>query len=157
MSENSAYSNSGQHNPRAEDRVQGNGLNRQSQVENKGISGKTTSGGARDTNKDAHKIETSGSDASSAKGKNVVDHMHNGGLSKPNDRLKKVAVEENPEDEKNEFAQRKKRKRTIMNDNQVSLIERALLDEPDMHRNAALLQSWADKLSTHVCYMQLSS
>lgn len=151
MSENSSYPNLEQHNTKAEDKIQGNGLNRQSHVENKGISGKTASGGVRDTDKDAHKIETSGSDASSAKGKNVAVHMDKGDLSKSNERHKKVAVEENPEDEKIELTQRKKRKRTIMNEEQVLTIERALLDEPDMQRNAALLQSWADKLSSNVC------
>ncbi|KAL5082466.1 hypothetical protein RYX36_010887 [Vicia faba] len=148
MSENSSYPNLEQHNTKAEDKIQGSGLNRQSHVENKGISGKTASGGTRDTDKDAHKIETSGSDASSAKGKNVSVHMDKGELSKSNERLKKVAVE-NPEDEKFELAQRKKRKRTIMNEEQVLTIERALVDEPDMQRNAALLQSWADKLSSN--------
>ncbi|KAJ4808796.1 Pentatricopeptide repeat-containing protein [Rhynchospora pubera] len=43
--------------------------------------------------------------------------------------------------------QRKKRKRNIMNDVQIELIERALLDEPEMQRNAAALQAWADTLS----------
>ncbi|XP_078170468.1 sequence-specific DNA binding transcription factor ATNDX isoform X2 [Carex rostrata] len=43
--------------------------------------------------------------------------------------------------------QRKKRKRNIMNDVQIKLIERALLDEPEMQRNAAALQTWADTLS----------
>ncbi|CAJ2660809.1 unnamed protein product [Trifolium pratense] len=149
MLENSSYANLEQCKTQAEDKVQGNGSNRQSQVENKGISGKTALGGARDTDKDAHKIETSGSDASSAKGKNAVAHMDNSDLSKSNERLKKVTVKENPEDEKSELAQRKKRKRTIMNDEQVLMIERALLDEPDIHRNAASLQSWADKLSSN--------
>lgn len=148
MSENSANPNLEQRNTTAEDTIQGNGPSRQSQVENKGLSGKTASGGARDIDKDAHKIETSCSDASSAKGKNVVVHVDNGELSKSNERLKRVGVEENPEDEKIELAQRKKRKRTIMNAEQVTMIEKALLDEPDMQRNAALLQSWADKLSS---------
>jgi hypothetical protein len=151
MSENSANPNLEQRNTTAEDTIQGNGPSRQSQVENKGLSGKTASGGARDIDKDAHKIETSCSDASSAKGKNVVVHVDNGELSKSNERLKRVGVEENPEDEKIELAQRKKRKRTIMNAEQVTMIEKALLDEPDMQRNAALLQSWADKLSSDVC------
>lgn len=151
MSENSAYPDIDEHNMRAGDKYQGKSVHRQNRVENKGISGKTASGGARDMDKNAQKIETSGSDASSAKGKNVVDHTDNGQLSKSNEHLKKVLVEENPEDEKIELAQRKKRKRTIMNDKQVTLIERALLDEPEMQRNAASLQSWADKLSFHVC------
>jgi hypothetical protein len=151
MSENSSYANLEQRNTQAEDKVQGNGSNRQSQVENKGISGKIVSGGARDIDKDTHKIETSGSDASSAKGKNAVVHMDNSDLSKSNERPKKVTVKENPEDEKSELAQKKKRKRTIMNDEQVLMIEKALVDEPDMQRNAASLQSWADKLSSNVC------
>lgn len=151
MSENSAFPDMDQHNTRAEETNQGKGLIRQNQVDDKGIPGKTASGGARDMDKDAKNVETSGSDTSSAKGKNVVDHMDNGELSKSNERLKRTAVEENPEDEKIELSQRKKRKRTIMNDKQVMLIERALKDEPDMQRNAVSLQSWAEKLSVHVC------
>jgi hypothetical protein len=38
-----------------------------------------------------------------------------------------------------------------MNDHQITLMEKALLDEPEMQRNAAALQSWADKLSLNVC------
>ena len=52
---------------------------------------------------------------------------------------------------KTERGERERKRRTIMNDKQVMLIERALKDEPDMQRNAASLQSWADKLSGHVC------
>ncbi|XP_064956746.1 nodulin homeobox-like isoform X1 [Musa acuminata AAA Group] len=47
-----------------------------------------------------------------------------------------------------EEKQPRKRKRNIMNETQVLLIEKALLDEPEMQRNAASLQSWADKLSS---------
>uniref|UniRef100_J3M4M8 Homeobox domain-containing protein n=2 Tax=Oryza brachyantha TaxID=4533 RepID=J3M4M8_ORYBR len=43
--------------------------------------------------------------------------------------------------------QPKRRKRTIMNDRQINEIEKALVDEPEMHKNAALLQAWSDKLS----------
>ncbi|XP_027927191.1 nodulin homeobox isoform X1 [Vigna unguiculata] len=149
MSENSAFPDMDQHNTRVEETSQGKGLNRQNQVDDKGIPGKSGSGGARDMDKDAQNVETSGSDTSSAKGKNVVDHMDIGELSKSNERLKRTAVEENPEDEKIELSQRRKRKRTIMNDKQVMLIERALKDEPDMQRNAVSLQSWAEKLSVH--------
>ncbi|WOL03334.1 hypothetical protein Cni_G12054 [Canna indica] len=58
-----------------------------------------------------------------------------------------------PEDEKaengqSEERQPRKRKRNIMNETQIFLIEKALLDEPEMQRNAAALQSWADKLSS---------
>ncbi|KAM7278809.1 hypothetical protein ACFE04_005943 [Oxalis oulophora] len=43
----------------------------------------------------------------------------------------------------------RKRKRTIMNDKQVSLIEGALVDEPEMQRNTALIKIWADRLTLH--------
>ncbi|XP_003578513.2 nodulin homeobox isoform X2 [Brachypodium distachyon] len=43
--------------------------------------------------------------------------------------------------------QRKRKKRTIMNDGQVNEIENALNDEPEMHKNATSLQAWAEKLS----------
>ncbi|XP_061373197.1 nodulin homeobox-like isoform X2 [Gastrolobium bilobum] len=149
MSENSAFPGISQHNTRAENTNQGDDQNRQDQVADKGRAGKTVSRRPRDTDKDSQNAETSGSDTSSAKGKNVIDHMDNGKLSKSIEHHKKVVVGETPEDEKVETVQRRKRKRTIMNDKQVKLIERALLDEPDMQRNAASLQSWADKLSLH--------
>lgn len=148
MSENSSFPCIGQHNTRIENTILGDDLNRQHQVDGKGMSSKTVLRGARDTDKDAQNAETSGSDTSSAKGKNVLDHA---GESKSTERHRKVAVGETPEEEKVETVQRRKRKRTIMNDKMVKLIERALLDEPDMQRNAASLKSWADKLSQHVC------
>lgn len=148
MSENSAFPGIGQHNSRSVNTNKGNNVNRQDQVE--GIASKTLLRGARDMEKDAQNAETSGSDTSSAKGKNVIDHVDNS-ESKPKERFKKVAVGEILEEEKVETVQRRKRKRTIMNDKQVNMIERALLDEPDMHRNAASLQSWSDKLTIHVC------
>ncbi|KAK7262414.1 hypothetical protein RJT34_29987 [Clitoria ternatea] len=143
MSENSAFPGSDQHTTRAEN------LNRQDQGEDKGIAGKTVLRGAIDMDKDAQNAETSGSDSSSAKGKNVIGRMDNGKPSKSIGHPPKVVVGETPEDEKVETVQRRKRKRNIMNDKQVKLIERALLDEPDMQRNAPSLQSWADKLSLH--------
>lgn len=150
MSENSAFPGTGQHNTGAENTNQGYNSNRKDQVEGKGKATKTVLRGARDMDKDAQNAETSGSDTSSAKGKNVVDHVDNG-ESKSREHHKKVVVGETPENEKVETVQRRKRKRTIMNDEQVKLIERALLDEPEMQRNAVALQLWADKLSLHVC------
>ncbi|XP_057449111.1 nodulin homeobox-like [Lotus japonicus] len=149
MSENSSFPGTGQCTTRAEITNLGNDLSRQDQVEDKDIAGKTVSRGARDFDKDCQNAETSSSDTSSAKGKSVIDHMDSGELSKSVAHPKKVTVGETPEDEKVETVPRRKRKRTIMNDEQVMLIERALLDEPDMQRNAASLQSWADKLSLH--------
>nr|CAB3490449.1 unnamed protein product [Digitaria exilis] len=43
--------------------------------------------------------------------------------------------------------QPKRRKRTIMNDEQIDELEKALVDEPEMHKNAVLLQNWSEKLS----------
>lgn len=56
------------------------------------------------------------------------------------------------EDEKGESSmyderQPKRRKRTIMNNEQIDELEKALVDEPEMHKNATLLQNWSDKLS----------
>ncbi|XP_071697080.1 nodulin homeobox-like [Rutidosis leptorrhynchoides] len=43
----------------------------------------------------------------------------------------------------------KKRKRNIMNYVQISMMEQALQNEPEMQRKAALVQSWAEKISLH--------
>lgn len=43
----------------------------------------------------------------------------------------------------------RKRKRNIMNYMQITMIEQALQNEPDMQRKAASIQLWADKLSLH--------
>ncbi|KAL6907871.1 hypothetical protein ACP4OV_002041 [Aristida adscensionis] len=56
------------------------------------------------------------------------------------------------EDEKAETSmyderQPKRRKRTIMNEEQINEIEKALVDEPEMHKNVSLLHAWSDKLS----------
>ncbi|KAL0419958.1 UNVERIFIED_CONTAM: Nodulin homeobox [Sesamum radiatum] len=100
-----------------------------------------------DIERDARTVETSGSDSSPTRGKNTitrVDVDHNKG----------GVLEETLEDEKvdaihSDEKQQRKRKRTIMNDKQIALIESALVDEPDMHRNSTSLRKWADKLSLH--------
>jgi hypothetical protein len=61
------------------------------------------------------------------------------------------------EDEKGESSmyderQPKRRKRTLMNNEQIDELEKALVDEPEMHKNAVLLQSWSDKLSLQVFF-----
>ncbi|PWA57671.1 sequence-specific DNA binding transcription factor [Artemisia annua] len=48
-----------------------------------------------------------------------------------------------------EDKQSRKRKRNIMNHIQISMIEQVLVTEPEMQRKAAMLQSWAEKLSLH--------
>lgn len=108
----------------------------------------------RDGEKDVQNVETSGSDSSSTRGKNSTDQIDNSEFPKSNEHIKASGSGGVQEDEKveiipSEEKQRRKRKRTIMNDTQMTLIEKALVDEPDMQRNAALIQSWADKLSFH--------
>ncbi|KAK7852782.1 nodulin homeobox [Quercus suber] len=151
MSENSAFQEVEQIYVKSDHIDQGDDVNR---GENRGLSGRGASGGLGGINTDVQNVETSGSDTSSSRGKNAVHQMENGEFSKSNKHIKESGFGGNPEDEKVtmdqcEEKQRKKRKRTIMNDKQVMLIERALLDEPDMQRNAASIQSWADKLSLH--------
>ncbi|KAL4610401.1 hypothetical protein ACB092_08G047600 [Castanea dentata] len=151
MSENSAFQEVEQIYVKSDHIDQGDDVNR---GENRGLSGRGASGGLGGINTDVQNVETSGSDTSSSRGKNAVHQMENGEFSKSNKHMKESGFGGNPEDEKVtmdqcEEKQRKKRKRTIMNDNQVMLIERALLDEPDMQRNATSIQSWADKLSLH--------
>ncbi|PKA53450.1 hypothetical protein AXF42_Ash012392 [Apostasia shenzhenica] len=62
--------------------------------------------------------------------------------------------EEKAEGIHSEEKQPKKRKRNIMNERQISLIENALLDEPEMQRNAALLQSWSERLCSQLMLPQ---
>ncbi|XP_057730372.1 nodulin homeobox-like [Arachis stenosperma] len=144
MSKNAAFPDIDQPNTRAEDINKGSDINMQDQEDNV-----ISASGTREIDVDALNTDTSSSDTSSAKGKNSFEHMYDGKLSKLNEDRKKVAVKENKEDEKLATVQKRKRKRNIMNDKQVALIESALLDKPDMHRNAASLQSWAEKLCFH--------
>lgn len=124
--------------------------------EGKGIFGMRGSGGLRETDRDVRNVETSGSDASSIKGKNSVDQMCNPNFLKKSDEQINESVfggdTENKQVETFECEEKRqrKRKRSLMNDKQISMIERALLDEPDMQRHAASLQSWAHILSIHV-------
>lgn len=151
MSENSAFLDINHVDTRAEDINQGDAPNLQDHVEDKAISDKTASEVARDTEKDGQNVDTSASDTSSAKGKKVIDLTDTAELSKSAENVKAVSVEENPDDEKVETKKRRKRKRTIMNDKMVEIIEVAVLDEPEMQRNAVALRSWAQKLSIYVC------
>ncbi|KAL9347808.1 hypothetical protein Peur_059174 [Populus x canadensis] len=108
----------------------------------------------REIDRDAHTVETSGSDTSSTRGKTYAGQVVNGDLLKSSEHIKRngcqgVCGGEKVESPHFEEKQPRKRKRTIMNDYQITLMEKALLDEPEMQRNAAALQSWADKLSLH--------
>ncbi|XP_062171969.1 nodulin homeobox isoform X3 [Alnus glutinosa] len=154
MSENSAFQEVEHFYVKSDHKDQGDYVMRQDRREDKGISGKCVSGGLREVDRDVQNVETSGSDTSSSRGKNATDQKENGEFSKFNKQIKESGFGGKPEDEKVrivqcEEKQRKKRKRTIMNDKQITLMERALLDEPDMQRNAASIQLWADKLSLY--------
>ncbi|XP_062144604.1 nodulin homeobox-like isoform X2 [Alnus glutinosa] len=126
----------------------------QDRGEGKAISGTRASGGLREIDRDVQNVETSCSDTCSTRGKNAVDQMDNGGLLQKCEQIKESGLGGDTEDKDVEIIQceekqQRKRKRTLMNDKQTTMIERALLDEPHMQRNAALIQSWANKLSLH--------
>jgi hypothetical protein len=132
----------------------------QDRGEGKAISGTRASGGLREIDRDVQNVETSCSDTCSTRGKNAVDQMDNGGFLQKCEQIKESGLGGDTEDKDVEIIQceekqQRKRKRTLMNDKQTTMIERALLDEPHMQRNAALIQSWANKLSLHVCHMHL--
>lgn len=123
--------------------------------EDKGKSGMMAEG-SREIERCIQKVETSGSDSSSTRGKNCTGQMHNVEFPKSGEHSKQSGFEGLKEDEKVEAViceqkQQRKRKRTIMNDIQITLIEKALMEEPGMQRNAAWVQSWAEKLSAYVC------
>ncbi|KAF4357594.1 hypothetical protein F8388_007130, partial [Cannabis sativa] len=146
MSENSAYQD-GEH--KYSEHIQEGDTVR----EDKGKSSMSAFGGITEIDKDAQNVETSGSDTSSTRGKNVVDKMDNN-EPKVGVLIKESGHGRNVEEKKigtvhREEKQRRKRKRTIMNDKQVEMIENALEDAPDMHRMASLIQLWCDRLSYH--------
>ncbi|XP_074346081.1 nodulin homeobox-like isoform X1 [Apium graveolens] len=98
-------------------------------------SGNVEAFGLKEIGRNARNVESSGSDSSSTREKNSLDQSND------------VQEDQKTADIKFAENQRRKRKRIIINDKQASIIERALLDKPDMHRNAAALQSMADQLS----------
>ncbi|XP_038682212.1 nodulin homeobox isoform X2 [Tripterygium wilfordii] len=129
-------------------------VTREDRREDGDISGGTDSGVLREIDREIVHVETSGSDTSSTRGKNFVGQTDNGEYPKAGDCGKESGFDAAKEDvnvESVQFGEKqpRKRKRTIMNDKQISLMERALLDEPEMQRNAASLQSWADKLTLY--------
>jgi hypothetical protein len=151
MSENSAIQEEEKHNFRNEHMNQANVMRG-----DKAKSGACASDVLREMDRDSHNVETSGSDTSSTRGKTFVGQVVNGDLLKSSAHIKGSGCQgvrngEKAESLHFEEKQPRKRKRTIMNDYQIALMEKALLDEPEMQRNAAALQSWADKLSLNVC------
>ncbi|WCJ21437.1 sequence-specific DNA binding sequence-specific DNA binding transcription factors [Euphorbia peplus] len=118
----------------------------------------------KEVDRDLPNVETSGSDTSSTRGKNFVGQMGSSDFPKSSETKKENGLqgvqEERFETLQIEEKQPRKRKRTIMNDYQIALIEKALVDVPDMQRNSASIQSWADKLSLHgseVTFAQLKN
>ncbi|KAJ4876535.1 sequence-specific DNA binding [Raphanus sativus] len=106
---------------------------------------------SKESDGDANNLETSGSETSSNRGKGLVE---DGDLSRTFTQRLKVSASsgEVKEDERAEASlllekQRTKRKRSIMSDDQMAMMEKALVDEPDMQRNSAWIRTWADKLS----------
>ncbi|KAI4373023.1 hypothetical protein MLD38_011193 [Melastoma candidum] len=107
--------------------------------------------GARGHEGEVEKVKIGGPGTSSLKGKASADPTEKHDLKMARD-TKEGGPEQVQEEEMTETLQSmdkqpRKRKRTIMNDNQIRLMEDALVDEPDMQRNAASIQLWADKLS----------
>ncbi|XP_062230975.1 nodulin homeobox isoform X2 [Phragmites australis] len=72
-----------------------------------------------------------------------VEHFKTPELTKESDLQEDEKGDTSMYDER----QPKRRKRTIMNDEQINEIEKALVDEPEMHKNTNLLQAWSEKLS----------
>ncbi|XP_057964013.1 nodulin homeobox [Malania oleifera] len=154
MSENSAFQEVDQLYAKSEHLDQTEEAIRQDGSEDKGKSERVASTCLTEIDRDVQNVETSGSDSSSTRGKNSIAPMDKSEFPKSSDQIKEGGYSGVQEDEKveavlSEEKQRRKRKRTIMNDKQMALIERALLDEPEMQKNAASIQSWADKLSVH--------
>eukprot|EP00268_Persea_americana_P060931 TRINITY_DN7644_c0_g1_i3.p1 TRINITY_DN7644_c0_g1~~TRINITY_DN7644_c0_g1_i3.p1 ORF type:complete len:963 (+),score=190.58 TRINITY_DN7644_c0_g1_i3:340-3228(+) len=124
-------------------------------AEDKNTQSKSASGSFREADKDMCNVD-SGSRLNPMKGRNCTDQMSDNGefpnlLEHAKESGFRGMIEETDKVEAspNEERQPRKRKRNIMNLKQIALIEKALLDEPEMQRNASLLQSWADKLSVH--------
>ncbi|KAF8116470.1 hypothetical protein N665_0017s0029 [Sinapis alba] len=109
---------------------------------------------SKESDADANNLETSGSETSSNRGKGLVDQVEDGDLARTFTKRLKVSASsgEVKEDERVEASlllekQRTKRKRSIMSDDQMAMMEKALVDEPDMQRNSGWIRTWADKLS----------
>ncbi|KAK4357315.1 hypothetical protein RND71_022925 [Anisodus tanguticus] len=93
-------------------------------------------------------METSGSDSSSTRSRHPADQVGKAEQINCNG-PGEVREEEMVEAAQHEEKKQRKRKRTIMNEEQISLIEKALMNEPDMQRNKSLLEYWAEELSAH--------
>ncbi|RZC53345.1 hypothetical protein C5167_012196 [Papaver somniferum] len=111
---------------------------------------KTLPESLKDNDKDMRSVETSGSDDSSSREKDPPDQMNSGDVSKSSEHnggsgVRKIRKRRN--ESPNSREKSGKRKRNVMNEKQIALIESALVGEPEMQRNAPMLQSLSDKLS----------
>ncbi|XP_072994721.1 nodulin homeobox isoform X1 [Typha latifolia] len=111
---------------------------------------RNASGSLRGTEKGIANFETTGVELSSSKMDIDLIIPPSGEDFNPAEQTKESGFQEDEKAEavQGEEKQPRKRKRNIMNERQINAIEKALLDEPEMQRNAALLQTWADKLSS---------
>ena len=82
-----------------------------------------------------------------------VDNFKTPELTKEN------GLEEDGKGESSMYDERqpKRRKRTLMNNEQIDELEKALVDEPEMHKNPVLLQSWSEKLSLQVIFFHFGA
>ncbi|KAI3967160.1 hypothetical protein MKW92_024055 [Papaver armeniacum] len=113
---------------------------------------RTLSESLKENDKDVRSVETSGSDDSSSREKDPPDQMNSGDVSKSSEHnggsgVRKVRKRRN--ESPNSREKGGKRKRNVMNEKQIALIESALVGEPEMQRNAPMLQSLSDKLSAY--------
>lgn len=78
----------------------------------------------------------------------TMDHLKTPELTKES------ALQEDEKGESSMYDERqpKRRKRTLMNNEQIDELEKALVDEPEMHKNPVLLQNWSEKLSLQVFF-----
>lgn len=110
---------------------------------------RTLSESLKENDKDVRSVETSGSDDSSSREKDPPDQMNSGDVSKSSEHNGGSGVRK-VRKRRNESPNSGKRKRNVMNEKQTALIESALVGEPEMQRNAPMLQSLSDKLSAYV-------
>ncbi|CAH2071846.1 unnamed protein product [Thlaspi arvense] len=109
----------------------------------------------KESDADANNPETSGSDTSSNRGKSLVGPLEvKESVQSLSNRFEESTSLEVKEDERAEAEaslvlekERKKRKRSILNEEQVVMIENAIADEPYFQRNPVWIRRWADNLS----------
>lgn len=104
----------------------------------------------KESDADAMNLESSGLDTRSKRGKSLVEdgELAHQAFTKL---FKGSGSGEVKEDEK----KGKKRKRSIMSDDQMEMMEKAIADEPLMQRDSAWIRTWAEKLNQNVSSQEL--